>query len=154
GGGDIASKTVSSDDTTGANEVHGGTYYVNESPDPPANYTRTLACENQRTTPATPVTVGANNSVVLGTGDAIVCTFTNTYVKATRVRPTTASGPVTAGQPIHDPAPLTGGRQPLTGTISFQVFADANCQTPLSPAPASATVNGTGDYQSGEFTPT
>src|SRR2546421_251332 len=58
------------------------------------------------------------------------------------------------GAAIHDTAHLTGGLAPLSGTISFQVFApgDTTCQTPLTPAPTSATVSGAGNYDSGNFT--
>ncbi len=43
-----------------------------------------------------------------------------------------------------------------TGTISFEVFGpgDTGCATPLSPAPAAATVTGEGSYTSGTFTTT
>src|SRR5262249_42706284 len=64
-------------------------------------------------------------------------------------------GPVTVGSTIHDVAHLTGGFGTLTGTISFNVYApgDTNCQTPIAVNP-DATVNGAGDYQSGDFTTT
>jgi Bacterial Ig-like domain (group 3) len=67
----------------------------------------------------------------------------------------TSAGPVTVGQTITDKATLSGGVTP-TGTISFNVYGpgDTTCSTPLSPAPASATVNGDGDYTSGPFTTT
>src|SRR5205807_2658841 len=78
----------------------------------------------------------------------------STVNKATPTLTTTASGGVTVGAAIHDTAHLTGGFAPLSGTISFQVFApgDTTCQTPLTPAPTSATVSGAGNYDSGNFT--
>src|SRR5205085_1155076 len=80
----------------------------------------------------------------------------STVNKATPGLTTTASGPVTVGAAIHDTAHLTGGFAPLGGTVSFSVYApgDTTCQTPLTPAPTSATVNGAGHYDSGNFTTT
>ena len=74
--------------------------------------------------------------------------------KATPALTTTASGSVGIGNAIHDTAHLTGGFPVLVGTITFQVFApgDVQCITPLTPAPASATVAGANDYASGNFT--
>jgi peptidoglycan/xylan/chitin deacetylase (PgdA/CDA1 family) len=77
GGSDIASKTVNSNDTTGAQTVPAGTYYVNEST--VTNYSQGLACVNGTSS----VTVGPNNSVPVNNGDTVVCTFTNTYVPPT-----------------------------------------------------------------------
>ena len=73
---------------------------------------------------------------------------------ATPTLTTTASGPVTTGQAIHDVAHLSGGASP-TGSITFQVFApgDTTCQTPIDVPPAQ-TVNGNGDYTSDDFTTT
>src|SRR5262245_55753545 len=82
GAGDVASKLVTSDDTTGPKDVKPGNYFVSESPNPPtADYSVTLACQNEKTTPATPVSPGTGNSVPVALGDKIVCTFTNTFVK-------------------------------------------------------------------------
>src|SRR5205807_1160052 len=93
----------------------------------------------------------SNNSVDTACNDA---GESSTVDKATPTLTTTASGPVTVGAAIHDTAHLTGGFAPLSGTISFQVFApgDTTCQTPLTPAPTSATVSGAGNYDSGNFT--
>ena len=69
---------------------------------------------------------------------------------------TSATSPVTIGSPIHDTATLTGATANATGTITFHLFTDAGCtnasevNTGLSPV----TVNGNGDYNSGNFTPT
>ncbi len=71
---------------------------------------------------------------------------------ATPTLTTTASGPVTVGQTIHDVAHLSGGTNP-TGSITFQVFApgDTTCQTPIAVPPAK-TVSGNADYTSGDYT--
>src|SRR5205085_1305706 len=78
----------------------------------------------------------------------------STVNKATPGLTTTASGPVTVGAAIHDTAHLTGGFAPLGGTVSSSLHApgDTTCQTPLTPAPTSATVSGAGNYDSGNFT--
>ena len=93
---------------------------------------------------------GNNNAVTSGCADEAV-----TIAKATPTLTTNASGPVLVGAAIHDTAHLGGGSSP-TGTVSFQVFApgDTSCQTPLTPAPTSATVSGAADYNSGDFTTT
>src|SRR5205807_2155645 len=78
----------------------------------------------------------------------------STVGKATPTLTTTASGPVIVGAAIHDTAHLTGGFAPLSGTLSFPTrrSSDLTCQTALTPAPTSATVNGAGNYDSGNFT--
>src|SRR5207248_1765826 len=78
----------------------------------------------------------------------------STVGKATPTLTTTASGPVIVGAAIHDTAHLSGGQPVLGGTVSFSVYApgDTTCQTPLTPAPTSATVSGAGNYDSGNFT--
>jgi hypothetical protein len=56
------------------------------------------------------------------------------------------------GGNIHDTAHLSAGFAPLSGSITFDVFApgDTTCQTPIS-VPPTKTVAGAGDYQSGDF---
>ncbi len=59
------------------------------------------------------------------------------------------------GQTIHATAELSEGPA-ASGEISFEVFGpgDPTCSGPaLTPAPASASVDGEGEYSSGEFTP-
>jgi hypothetical protein len=59
------------------------------------------------------------------------------------------------GQTIHVRAGLTG-KQSASGQISFEVFGpgDPLCEGPaLTPAPASASVSGEGDWASGDFAP-
>src|SRR5262249_16345386 len=76
----------------------------------------------------------------------------STVNPATPTLTTTASGPVTVGDNIHDVAHLSGGFGTLGGTITFQVFApgDTTCQTPIA-VPPDQTVPGTGAYTSGDF---
>src|SRR2546428_3182689 len=50
-------------------------------------------------------------------------------------------------------AHLTLGTNP-TGTISFTLYSDAGCTISGSVFTSSATVNGNGDYSSGNFTAT
>ena len=61
---------------TDPNSVDTGTYYVSETD--PGPYSTSLDCVDNSTDPATPVAVGANNSVDVTSGSVIVCTFTNT----------------------------------------------------------------------------
>src|SRR5207247_3917518 len=72
---------------------------------------------------------------------------------ATPALTTTASGSVAAGGQVSDVAHLTLGTNP-TGTISFTLYSDAGCTISGSVFTSSATVNGNGDYSSGNFTAT
>ncbi|MEI2702806.1 MAG: hypothetical protein V9E83_10445 [Baekduia sp.] len=63
--------------TTGSNSVATGTYYVSESGGL-ANYNGTLACTKN----GNAYTPGANDSVVVGENDVVVCTYTNARKKA------------------------------------------------------------------------
>jgi uncharacterized repeat protein (TIGR01451 family) len=67
---------------------------------------------------------------------------------------TVASAAVVVGNPIHDTATLAGGHAP-TGSITFDLYGPDNA-TCTGDAVFSATVavNGNGNYESGNFTPT
>ncbi len=94
-----------------------------------------------------------NNSVSTACNDAGETSTVNNL--ATPTLTTLASGPVMVGGSIHDTAHLSGGFGTLSGTISFNVYApgDDTCSTPIAVTP-DATVNGTNDYVSGDFTTT
>ena len=77
GGSEVDSALADgADATTGPNAVDTGTYYVSETD--PGPYGTTLDCVDNSTDPATPVAVGADDSVARELGSVIVCTFTNT----------------------------------------------------------------------------
>jgi len=83
-------------------------------------------------------------------------TYTQTLSSCSTATPaltTAASGPVTVGGAIHDTAHLSGGFAPVTGTLSFDVY-DSTCATKLGAVAATAAVNGAGDYDSANFSPT
>src|SRR5262249_19343717 len=133
--------------------VQPGNYSVNEPNPLPAGWTFVdLTCTHSGNG-TTSSTSGATASITMAAEGEVDCTYTN-HTNASPKVTTTASGPVTVGATIHDTAHLSGGVNP-TGTISFQVFApgDANCTTPIA-VPPDATVNGNGDYTSGDFTTT
>src|SRR6266480_763373 len=69
---------------------------------------------------------------------------------------TTAQSSVTIGQPIFDVAHLTGSTLGAGGTITFKAFGpnDPTCAGPPVFTSAAIPVNGDGDYNSGNFTPT
>jgi hypothetical protein len=96
---------------------------------------------------------GDTNNMAVSTNCADLSEI-STVNKAVPVLTTTASGPVLVGSAITDTAHLSGGYGTLSGTLTFNVYApgDETCATPLSPTPASATVNGANDYTSGPFT--
>jgi hypothetical protein len=67
---------------------------------------------------------------------------------------TTATTPVTIGSPISDTAHLdTDGTDP-TGTITFHLFRDDQCQNEIDTGLSPVAVDGDGDYNSGDYTPT
>src|SRR3989441_1153805 len=89
---------------------------------------------------------GSNNLASTGCNDEQVA-----IGKATPALTTTASGSVAAGGQVSDVAHLTLGTNP-TGTISFTLYSDAGGTISGSVFTSSATVNGNGDYSSGNFT--
>lgn len=68
---------LTTNDTTGANPVDTGTYYVSENLTNASDYTSSLTCVDAANNNAT-VTVGQDNSVTVEKDQQIVCTFTNT----------------------------------------------------------------------------
>src|SRR5439155_208554 len=94
--------------TTGADTVDTGTYFVTEVGGL-STYDNSLACVNNKTNPATPVTVGANQSVPVAQGDVVVCTFTNTRQQGTIELKKSWSG--TAGQTTLNIGTNAGGSQ-------------------------------------------
>src|SRR5437867_2445531 len=67
---------------------------------------------------------------------------------------TNATTPVTIGSPISDTATISGATSDAGGTITFHLFSDATCATEVSTGLSPVTVNGNGNYNSGNFTPT
>jgi peptidoglycan/xylan/chitin deacetylase (PgdA/CDA1 family) len=82
GGSDIASKSVTGNDTTGPQTVNAGTYYLSESA--VNGYTSSLGCVDAA---GAGVPAGSDGSVTVNAGDQIVCTFTNTLNATSMVRP-------------------------------------------------------------------
>ncbi len=78
GGSQIASQPVSGNGTTGTKTVGTGTFYVSETGGL-TNYDSALVCTDN----GQAVTPGANNSLTVGKGHAVVCTFTNTRQQGT-----------------------------------------------------------------------
>ncbi len=75
--------------TTGQNTVVTGTYYVSETGGL-TDYTSALSCfndadNNGANNGEASVTVGANNSVAVTTGQHVICTFTNTLKNGTMI---------------------------------------------------------------------
>src|SRR5262249_49605679 len=91
--------------------------------------------------PATSTCADATEQIVVGLTPAPTLT-------------TSATAAVTVGQPINDVATLSAAFNP-TGTISFEVFGpgDVTCESPTAVLP-DQTVNGNGDYTSGDYLPT
>jgi hypothetical protein len=141
----------------------------------------TCAAANEVTTGLSPVTVNGNGNynsgnftpLAVGTyywtasysGDvnnapsATACGDANESSVVTKKQPalaTTATASVTLGAPISDTATLSAATSDAGGTITFHLFFNDNTcaagnevTTGLSPL----TVNGNGNYNSGNFTP-
>ena len=79
--------------------------------------------------------------------------------KQPAISTSTSEGPVTIGEAIHDTATLSGATGDATGTITFNLYSDAECTsevtTDLQPVDIGSP-NGSGDYvvNSGDFKPT
>ena len=110
-GTDVATKTVTTNDTTGAHLVNPGTYHVSETianSNVSGQYSTSLTCVNTKNggsipfTP-TPDVVGTGQSAgfPVATGDVDVCTYTNTLnnpkIAITKIADATS---VNAGDPI------------------------------------------------------
>jgi hypothetical protein len=67
---------------------------------------------------------------------------------------TNATASVTIGDPISDTATLSAATANAGGTITFHLFSDAACATEVTTGLSPVTVNGNGNYNSGNFTPT
>jgi hypothetical protein len=66
---------------------------------------------------------------------------------------TTATTPVTVGDPISDTAHLAVGAG-AGGTITFHLWSDAGCTTEVNTGLSPVSVNGPNDYNSGNYTTT
>jgi hypothetical protein len=136
-------------------------------------------CQNEITTGLTPVTVNGNGDynsgdftpTAVGTyfwtasysGDpnnapiATACGDANESSVVNKKQPaltTTATAEVTIGDPISDTAHLSGATSDAGGTITFHLFSDAACANEVTTGLTPVAVNGNGDYNSGDFTPT
>ncbi len=119
---------------------------------------------NYTSAPFSPTAAGTYNFAAAYSGDAnnnavmSACGAANESVVVTKAAPTivtTASAPVTAGNPIHDTATLANGVVP-TGTITFTLFGPGNTTCTGAPIFTSSVpvAAGNGNYVSGNFTPT
>ena len=61
---------------------------------------------------------------------------------------------MTIGSPISDSATLSGATANAGGTITFRLYSNATCTTEVTTGLTPVTVNGNGNYGSGNYTPT
>jgi hypothetical protein len=66
---------------------------------------------------------------------------------------TTATASVTVGSPISDTAHLDVGAVAAGGTITFRLYSDSLCANEVSTGLTPVNVSGSGNYNSGDFTP-
>jgi hypothetical protein len=67
--------------------------------------------------------------------------------------PGTEDPPATIGSPISDTATLSGATDDAGGTITFKLYSDDQCANEVTTDLQAVTVNGPGNYNSGNFTP-
>jgi len=91
-----------------------------------------------------------NESASTACGDANESSVVN---KKQPSMSTNATASVTIGSPISDTATLSGATTDASGTITFKLYSDASCST-LVTTLTNSTVNGNGNYGSGDYTPT
>jgi hypothetical protein len=138
----------------GENKIPPGNYSVTEGSEPPNWTFVSLNCTATGSgTSAT--TSGTTASIVMQPDGVVDCTYTNKTKKQPAIS-TSASGPVIVGNPIHDIATLSGGTSDIGGSITFHLYPSlADCQAGTNQSYTNTvTVNGNGDYNSGDFTPT
>jgi hypothetical protein len=115
-------------------------------------------------------TILAHTSITLGDGVTVdgrvlagagAVTMTNSTITKpssaiappppiTQVDSATASA--TIGDPISDTATLSNATSSAGGTITFHLYSDAACTTEVSTGLSAVSVNGNGNYNSGNFT--
>ena len=111
----------------------------------------------------TSITLGDGVTVdgrVLAGGGAVTvtnATITSPSPPITQPTPITqvdsATASVTIGDPVSDTATLSGATTNAGGTIAFHLYSDAACTTEISTGLSPVSVNGNGNYNSGNFTP-
>jgi hypothetical protein len=113
--------------------------------------------------PFTPTAVGTYRWIASYSGDAKnlsvsgACNDANESSVVNKQQPaisTNASAPVTIDSPISDVAHLSGATNDASGTITFKLYSDAQCTNEVNTGLQPVQVNGNGDYNSGDFTPT
>lgn len=90
-----------------------------------------------------------NEPAETGCGDA------GTVTTVARAEPSLAGAATgaTLGAPVHDTATLTGATTGAGGTVVFTAYANAECTGPAVFTSDPVTVDGNGEYGSGDFTP-
>jgi hypothetical protein len=67
--------------------------------------------------------------------------------------PDTTDLPAIVGDPISDVATLSGATSDASGSITFTLYSDAECTNEIDTGLEPVTVDGNGDYNSGNYTP-
>src|SRR5439155_1092715 len=113
----------------------------------------------------TPTAVGTYTCIANYSGDANnspatgACGDANESSVVTKVQPgivTNATASTTIGSPISDTATLSNATSDAGGTITFHLFSTATCTaaSEITTGLNAVTVNGNGNYGSGNYTPT
>ena len=102
--------------------------------DPGSGYALTsINCRRQHRPSGnrTPDTTARAVTFSIAAGETLNCTFTNKRSAEPSIR-TQASGLVTIGEAIHDTATLSGATGDATGTITFNLYSDAECTSEVT----------------------
>ena len=124
--------------TTGAQTVNSGSHGVSEVGHTGtilANYLASYSCTRNGGAAFAADLGSSVSNITVNKGDVIVCTFTNQRLQQTTAITTSLSGGGQSGTnilvpvntPITDQATLTGATGTAGGTVTYQVFRDAQC---------------------------
>src|ERR1051326_6128001 len=124
--------------TTGAQTVNSGSHGVSEVGHTGtilANYLASYSCTRNGGAAFAADLGSSVSNITVNKGDVIVCTFTNQRLQQTTAITTSLSGGGQSGTnilvpvntPITDQATLTSATGTAGGTVTYQVFRDAQC---------------------------
>ncbi|MDL9979433.1 hypothetical protein [Microbacterium candidum] len=119
------------------NKLGAGTYGVTEGTEPTGWNPTGVACADNATNATVGSISGETATITLGAGQNVTCTYTNHFTNSptitTMLPGADANGAATVdvGSSVSDTATLHGATTTPSGTVSYTVYSDAQCQNPL-----------------------